>query len=588
MANDLNKDSNLRLYLCPGVFFTDGAKFASILDSNKRNLYRINYSEKETLKQLISEDGSAVYDSSFVNIILKKGLVSFEKKELPPESKKSNNHRLTTVWLELKKTCNLECLHCYNCSNPLSEKGKNALTEDDWEKIIMQLLPYKPKTIVLIGGEPLLYKEINKLMSFIRETLFETTIVLYSNLTLLTDEIISNLSKLDVKVVTSIYGASAEVHDMITQRKGSFEKTVTNVSKLKESGISVKANTVIMSLNEDELQNTKSFIKQLTSKEPKTDVVRCNHESIKYLEPTCKIKTSTHYISSTEKFSNLSKERFERCLKGNSCFQGKLNITFDGYVLPCIMCSQNEKDLSLKNYSLDTILNQYFISKYWNLSKDYIDICQDCEYRYICADCRPLAKSLYSRGECAYNPYLGKWNVTPEKTIIFESSLKVNAKPNDSKIAFVFSCPGKLEMETGILCAGETGNNLDKLLIILHRLKPNVFFGKDRNDYFITNASNCVHYSELTNDSEAPDSELSMPDNLFRLKKELQNRTMIICCGKKAKKAVKKIEKLLPECNIVFVNHLGKRGLQSVSGMTDDEKLVRIAHSIINQSQSSI
>ena len=587
MSDNYNKnEKRIRYYLCPGVFFTDGAKFASILDSNNRSLYRINYSEKESLKKYLSGEGNNE-TNALIDILLQKGFISLEKIESPNKSK-NGKKRLTTVWLELRKSCNLECVHCYNCSNPIAERGKKALTEKEWEDIIVQLSHYNPKTIVLIGGEPLLYKEITPLIFFIRKTLPKTTIVMYSNLTLLTDEIISTISMLDVKVVTSIYGATAVVHDSITKKPGSFEKTINSVLRLKESGISIKANTVLMSLNETELQSTKSFIKQLTSKEPKIDVVRCNHESIKYLEPKCKTQFSNHYISSTENFSNLSRERFERCFRGNSCFQGKLNISFDGYVLPCIMCTQNENDLSLKDCSLDTILNQYLIPKYWNLSRDYIDVCQDCEYRYICADCRPLAKSLYSRGECAYNPYLGRWNLNTERIVRFNSSPKVNALLNDSKIAFVFSCPGKLEMETGTLCTGETGDNFDKLLVILHRLKPDTFFSTDRNDYFVTNASNCIHYSQLTKDSEAPDSELSVPENLFRLKKELTNRTIIICHGKKAKKAINKIDNLLPKHTIVFVNHLSKRGLKGVSGLTYDDKLDVLAHSIIDQLQSNM
>ena len=49
---------------------------------------------------------------------------------------------------------------------------------------------------------------------------------------------------------------------------------------------------------------------------------------------------------------------------------------------------------------------------------DNVLICRDCEYRYACFDCRPLAKA--SAGEtaeylsapparCTYNPYTGQW-----------------------------------------------------------------------------------------------------------------------------------------------------------------------------------
>ena len=52
--------------------------------------------------------------------------------------------------------------------------------------------------------------------------------------------------------------------------------------------------------------------------------------------------------------------------------------------------------------------------KLWNASKDKIDICKDCEYRYMCYDPRvPIERkdgSWYYETECSYNPYIAKWS----------------------------------------------------------------------------------------------------------------------------------------------------------------------------------
>jgi len=60
----------------------------------------------------------------------------------------------------------------------------------------------------------------------------------------------------------------------------------------------------------------------------------------------------------------------------------------------------------------DVIQNEEFKVK-TSINKDQIAICQDCEFRYICTDCRaylldqdnPLSKPL----KCAYDPYTGVW-----------------------------------------------------------------------------------------------------------------------------------------------------------------------------------
>jgi SPASM domain peptide maturase of grasp-with-spasm system len=60
----------------------------------------------------------------------------------------------------------------------------------------------------------------------------------------------------------------------------------------------------------------------------------------------------------------------------------------------------------------DVVENESF-RKIWSVSKDAIKVCQDCEFRYICQDCRaytndendPYSKPL----KCKYNPYTGLW-----------------------------------------------------------------------------------------------------------------------------------------------------------------------------------
>ena len=42
-------------------------------------------------------------------------------------------------------------------------------------------------------------------------------------------------------------------------------------------------------------------------------------------------------------------------------------------------------------------------------------VCKDCEYRFACKDCRPLAKSVDGcqngkNPRCKYDPYTGNWN----------------------------------------------------------------------------------------------------------------------------------------------------------------------------------
>lgn len=72
------------------------------------------------------------------------------------------------------------------------------------------------------------------------------------------------------------------------------------------------------------------------------------------------------------------------------------------------------KSYNIKELSVNEILENYLKPNFWSISKDYVDECKDCEYRYVYKDCRPMNEeneNVLSKGKnCMYNPYKGKWN----------------------------------------------------------------------------------------------------------------------------------------------------------------------------------
>jgi len=66
----------------------------------------------------------------------------------------------------------------------------------------------------------------------------------------------------------------------------------------------------------------------------------------------------------------------------------------------------------IKN-KIKSFLKKNNFKKYWNITKDQIETCKDCEFRYVCTDCRAYLKnpsSMFSKPlKCGYNPYKGIW-----------------------------------------------------------------------------------------------------------------------------------------------------------------------------------
>lgn len=164
-------------------------------------------------------------------------------------------------------------------------------------------------------------------------------------------------------------------------------------------------------------------------------------------------------------------------------------------------------------------------------------------------------------------------------------------KGKSSNIAFVFSCPGQEEMNAKRPVNGITGANLEILLGIL---KENKFIEdfQSRYDFRITNAFSKVLFKEKDQRTEATLSEIYEPKNIKRLYTELEDISdVIICFGRKALKAVQRVNKTQPhrlKPHIISSCHLGLSSLNRVKVNEEGSKATRarltlVANNIISQ-----
>ena len=87
-------------------------------------------------------------------------------------------------------------------------------------------------------------------------------------------------------------------------------------------------------------------------------------------------------------------------------------VTAVGDIIPCVAGRQHIVGHVAEE--LEEVVEGNHLQKLWRISKDKIKVCSDCEYRYACGDCRPLAEAekgdLYAKtSRCTYDPLVGKW-----------------------------------------------------------------------------------------------------------------------------------------------------------------------------------
>jgi len=119
-----------------------------------------------------------------------------------------------------------------------------------------------------------------------------------------------------------------------------------------------------------------------------------------------------------EKLFSMNLHHVLESMSFNNCLNRKLSIDAQGEIRNCP--STPEKYGDSKLVLLKDALKHHEFNKYDLINKDHIEGCKDCEFRYVCTDCRAFVKSndgvsannrvTSKPSKCHYDPYTARWN----------------------------------------------------------------------------------------------------------------------------------------------------------------------------------
>lgn len=383
------------------IYIVSGAKYNCIYDVPHNKLHKIGNGAYQLLQSVVK--GKDITDSNEIKFM--ESLVSMHmvyQTESPITNYKSIDEvysyerKLDFAWIELTNRCNLKCIHCYN---EHAECSKAIISLEDFKWVVDQLCSLCIEKIQLIGGEPFLIGKdaLFKMMDYLSVKVkgFE----LFTNGTIATEEDWREIRDRypNISIATSLHSYLESEHEKVTQVKCSFRKSEDTIKLLKSLNIPYRfVGTLIGGLTIGENKEI--------GEPSRRDFVRMSGRANLSLYDDDLLQR--RIITEKMQHGGVLKERLKDIYESN-CFSTHLYIGCDMNVYPCPMerrlCHGNLKDTTLKEIMDSRILHY---------SKNNVNGCKDCEYRYICRDCRP--DSLTGRLDekpwyCTYDPYLGRW-----------------------------------------------------------------------------------------------------------------------------------------------------------------------------------
>jgi len=169
-------------------------------------------------------------------------------------------HELNYLFWECTMRCNLNCLHCG--SDCTSDVKVNDLPFDDFLQAILPLKnAYKPNsiTVVITGGEPLLYPNLHQCGKILRHHGFRWGIV--TNGYAYTSHIHSKLISAGMGAITLSLDGLENTHNWLRNNQKSFEHAVNALELIASSPrLNYDVVTCVHQKNITELPHLKEFL----------------------------------------------------------------------------------------------------------------------------------------------------------------------------------------------------------------------------------------------------------------------------------------------------------------------------------------
>lgn len=349
--------------------------------SIKENSHRETYMAK-TNYPIIQEDNDIAHSSALLFKVFKESPHIFD------------------IQIELTKKCNERCIHCYLPLKDRVSTSSHVMSTDEVKKVLDQAAEMGVLGVTFSGGELLLRKDLLEILQYARKKDF--IISLFSNVVLLTERMASKFKEINVNnVQVSLYSMDRDIHETITQIKGSYERTKRGIEILLKHGVNVIISCPIMKINKNSFRGVQAYADSLRIKAGGDyQLIGQGDLDTSNLEQRMNIAEAEEFITdmivNNEEYKKSLKSKVdnydykERTVEDKiSCGVGidTLNIASNGDIIPCpgwygFVLGNIEKD-DLK----DIWSKSEKLEDLRNIRLSQFPRCTNCEARPYCYMC---------------------------------------------------------------------------------------------------------------------------------------------------------------------------------------------------------
>ncbi|MCI5141887.1 MAG: radical SAM protein [Candidatus Electrothrix sp. ATG1] len=153
---------------------------------------------------------------------------------------------------ELTRRCSFRCVHCYLGDQKSIRKHQDReLDTETVFRLLDEMVEAGTLFLLLTGGDPMLRPDFVEIYKYaVRAGLLVTV---FCNGSLVSDEIVRAFVEYPPRIVEiTVYGATQETFEAVTQQPGSFSACMAGIERLRSAGVRLRLKTMVLTLNVDE------------------------------------------------------------------------------------------------------------------------------------------------------------------------------------------------------------------------------------------------------------------------------------------------------------------------------------------------
>lgn len=307
------------------------------------------------------------------------------------------------AYIHITDRCNLKCKGCYSEDERCDKK---ELSFNELTKVVSNLRPLNLENIIISGGEPMIRKDLDKILELIKTELKPDNLILITNGTVHNFDMLENIAPYVDVLSVSLDTYSSDCKAFLREEK-IFDRIMEFIDRAKELDITLSILPTINHKNVDYINEYTKLSKKLgTNISFSLFTVKPDDENREFVLTTDDLKKIVDYYRVNE--IEVEDVPLKDCLEGKcNCGTGEqlISVGTDGSLYPCHMLMEDEFKMgNLLEKDVMSLLVHNAKRKY-GVEVDDMDGCKECEFKYLCGGgCRARAY-LYTDKIASKDPF---------------------------------------------------------------------------------------------------------------------------------------------------------------------------------------